>query len=290
MLPLATSGQVHQPPLKRDDYPSIKYWYDHEWKAFVKANSTITDPNAAPPQRGSTRASQGINVTMQYVEDDNGEAVEGYRTAAMRHRAHALFARLYELKIAPSRWGEARSDILAAYITEMEDAFPELRRSADSWKALKIATDTYPSWRRNHVRRHESEGRGQDDSDESVSPGPNAVSRKRAASAHPSRPAAITQKKFRQCATAVPVHASLPEEPSQASGSSPASLAEDSALPSTMVMRHAAQEPVPSDVSSSRLESVQPTTQPTASIPSAPPATEFILTSSLLPSPITVTD
>ena len=43
------------------------------------------------------------------------------------------------------------SHVKDAYIHDMEEAFEELRRSAANWKALKIATDIYPSWYHNHV-------------------------------------------------------------------------------------------------------------------------------------------
>ncbi len=149
LLGPSTSRSV---PLDRTKCPKIKFWYKHEYRAYCKANKTVTDPTADQKIiRGSTRAAQGINVTMKYVEDDEGNPVDGYRATTMRHHAQAIFARLHELGLAPETWGAACTDAKKAYIEEMEQAFEELTRCADHWKVMMIATAIYPSWYRNHV-------------------------------------------------------------------------------------------------------------------------------------------
>ncbi len=165
-------------PLNRKDFPKVKFWLQHEYRAFCKTNKTITDPTTSHKiVRGSTRAAQGINVTMLYVEDDDGVPVDGYRATTIRHHAHAIFARVHELGLAPPTWGAASTDVKNAYIEEMEETFEELQRCASSWKALKIATTIYPSWYRNHVLQLDSpeDHSDEDDDDDDDNPDDNQV-------------------------------------------------------------------------------------------------------------------
>ncbi len=176
---LLTLKHSHTPPLSRDDHPHVKFWFKHEWRSHRRGNQTITDPNNPTPVRGSTRASQGINVAMQYVEDISGNPVSGFRTTAMRQHAHAIFTRLHELGLAPHTWGAARSDVKDTYLLDMEETFSELKLGAAHWKAHHIATQIYPSWYHNHFTdddNHKTDDEGiYDHSSDNDSSDDNAV-------------------------------------------------------------------------------------------------------------------
>ncbi|KAI0794305.1 hypothetical protein C8Q74DRAFT_568879 [Fomes fomentarius] len=145
--PWSPPGSLHRTPtsLRKQALPRYKFWFKHEWQSHRRGNQTITDPNTPAPVHGSTCASQGINVAMQYVEDISGNPVSGFRTTAMHQHAHAIFTRLHELGLAPRTWGAARSDVKDAYLLDMEETFSELKLGAAHWKAHHIATQIYPS-------------------------------------------------------------------------------------------------------------------------------------------------
>ncbi|KAJ7021335.1 hypothetical protein C8F04DRAFT_1141277 [Mycena alexandri] len=71
------------PPPNELDYPLVQFWHHHEFQAFMdktKGESSIDEPKP----RGNSGASQGINVSMRYVSDENGNVIDGYRGSAIR--------------------------------------------------------------------------------------------------------------------------------------------------------------------------------------------------------------
>lgn len=54
-----------------------------------KSNTTIVI--TLQVLRGKTRVAQNINVTMRYVEKENGDVVDSTRAAAMRKFAHSIW-------------------------------------------------------------------------------------------------------------------------------------------------------------------------------------------------------
>lgn len=139
------------PGLLRADYPNAKYWDKKEWlaeKDLSKGETTM----AGPRPRGSTRASQGINVAMQYIGDMDGSPVDGHRATTIRNTANQIFFQFQTQGIAPEKWGQAGVDIHGWYNTEMARQIPEMRLCADSWKAQHLATHMYSSWYNTHGR------------------------------------------------------------------------------------------------------------------------------------------
>ncbi|KAH9918946.1 uncharacterized protein BXZ73DRAFT_80482, partial [Epithele typhae] len=199
----AGSRPVTRPPLKDSDFPEVTTWYPHQWHKIRKTLSTVTDPLAdlavdatSPSQgdsvkskRGGARAAKGINVTMRFVQDSDGEVVDGYRAKAMRNRARAIWSRFREGgRTMPATWGGARATVRTDYANEMEEAFPELRYGADQWKAHAIATLTYPNW---HKRGDvDSDDEDSDDEQETT-----ASRKRRAPQPKPARPSKISRKK-----------------------------------------------------------------------------------------------
>jgi hypothetical protein len=61
---------ISLPVADREDYPLVKYWYRHEWTAAEQSQVAMI---GAP---GRARASQGENVTMRFVEDENGIVID----------------------------------------------------------------------------------------------------------------------------------------------------------------------------------------------------------------------
>jgi hypothetical protein len=144
--------QLHEPlhtlpETIRDDYPLVKYWYRHEW---TNAENSQVAMIGAP---GKTRASHGENVTLRFVEDENGNIIDGFRATAIRKFSREIWSGLGNIGKAPKTWGKVDAKVANEYRTEMGQKFPELQLCEGSWKADLIATLNYPSWYNNHFEK-----------------------------------------------------------------------------------------------------------------------------------------
>jgi hypothetical protein len=139
--------------LQAADYPKVRFWTKQSWTNHVKnTKNTFDFRQKGQPERGKSRAAQGENVTMQYIEDQDGNAVDGHRAAKIREVARSIWAQLASAGKAPKSWKQA--DITAAehYRRELRRNFPELGFCELDWKADQIAIEHYPSWRHNHFK------------------------------------------------------------------------------------------------------------------------------------------
>ena len=107
-------------PARREDYPDVQFWTRRDWLDRPGQESdTMALDNSG--QRGKARASQGINVTMRYIEDENGTVIDGHRATEVRRYARLIWVHMANNGGLPLSWG----------------------------KADQIATDNYPSWYKN---------------------------------------------------------------------------------------------------------------------------------------------
>lgn len=139
------------PTAERERYPLVKFWYRHEWN--TSENNQVAHIGAGA--HGKARAAQGENVTLRFIEDENGNIIDGFRATTMRRFARELWASLNSVGKAPKTWGKVDSAVAAQYRNEMERKFPELRLCDNSWKADFIATLNYPSWYNNNVEKED---------------------------------------------------------------------------------------------------------------------------------------
>lgn len=172
MIPLSTL-----PAAEHDDYPLVKFWYRHEWSAAENNQVAHIGTGA----QGKTRAAQGQNVTLKFIEDENGNIIDGFKATAMRRFARELWASLNTVGKAPKTWGKVDAGVAAQYWNEMERKFPELRLCDNNWKSDLIATLNYPSWYNNNVEKQEQLKRA------SVDPSPD-TKRPRASTEDPIDP------------------------------------------------------------------------------------------------------
>ncbi|KAF8237525.1 hypothetical protein L208DRAFT_1247089 [Tricholoma matsutake] len=95
--------------------------------------------------QGKTCAAQGENVTLRFIEDENGTVIDGFRAMVMHRFARELWAGLNSIGKAPKTWGKVDAAVAAQYWNEMEWKFPELRLCDNHWRSDFIATLNYPS-------------------------------------------------------------------------------------------------------------------------------------------------
>jgi hypothetical protein len=135
-------------PLRRENYPDVRFWTRRDWmgRSEQESDAMVLDNSG---QRGKARASQGINVAMRYVEDENGNVVDGHRAAEMRRYGRLIWVHMANNAGVPLSWGKADVKLSQTYCCEMRQRFPELALCELDWKADQIATDNYPSWYKN---------------------------------------------------------------------------------------------------------------------------------------------
>jgi hypothetical protein len=137
------------PEAEREDFPLVKYWCRHEWTA----SDDLQVASIGAP--GKSRAAQGENVSLKFVEDENGNAIDGYKATAIRKFARSLWAGLSNAGKAPKSWGKVDAETSSQFQIEMCRKFPELRLCEGNWKVDLIATMNYPSWYSNQAKEKE---------------------------------------------------------------------------------------------------------------------------------------
>jgi hypothetical protein len=147
--------EVFSAPLRQEDYPKIKFWFKRQWTEF--SNSHPTNSISGPQARGRSRAAQGINVSMQYVELEDGTIISGDRATEIRKFARAIWVSISKTDAPPSKWGQADIQTRQKYLSSMGFRFPELRFCDLEWKSDQIATDNYPSWYTNWLSKHDTQ-------------------------------------------------------------------------------------------------------------------------------------
>lgn len=95
--------------------------------------------------RGRTMVSQGENISTLYIEDENGEPVDGERLTAIRRLAQSIWTKFADLGQAPKTWGRANLSLTNEYRMELRRQFPKFCFCENHWKADLLATENYPS-------------------------------------------------------------------------------------------------------------------------------------------------
>lgn len=185
-IPATTNAPIHSIALRREDYPHVRFWTRQDWNAAEQTQVLTVDeegevfpeldkedddgskqslppPGPACP-RGKRRAAQGINVAMTYIELEDGTTIDGFRAAEIRRYARSLWVQMALDNKSPATWSDADAASLTYYSTSMAQRFSELRLCTSDWKANLVATDNYPSWRHNWLKKKTKEGKRSADS------------------------------------------------------------------------------------------------------------------------------
>ena len=133
-----------RPPLKplvRADYPKVTYWHKHEWMSASKAmKADADDPNKKKgPQTNG-------NTTMMYVEDKDGNCIDGHRAKEIRAVVTQFWLWLKKVNQLPRTWTQLDLKLSDLYRLEMAYRFPELQLCEGGWKADMIAIHSYSQW------------------------------------------------------------------------------------------------------------------------------------------------
>lgn len=147
-LPSFPSADVE---LKREDYPLVRFWHRQDWWNHIKEAGNSTE-FGTEPFRGKSLIAKGINKNAKFIENADGEPVDGYRLRDIHSHARAIWASFQAVGRAPQSWGKADVEISRHYRREMRLKFSEFALCQNDWKADLVATTHYPSWYLNHVK------------------------------------------------------------------------------------------------------------------------------------------
>lgn len=148
--------------------PAVRFWTRQEWMASNTDRIADLDEAVNIGTRGRTRAAQGINVNMKYIEDRNGQPINGHLAGDIRRHARAIFVGFALKGYLFTSWTEADHDSLKTYYHEMSERFEELRLCANDWKAEMIALDIYRTWRDQWEKRQKKRKKSEKNKDDQV--------------------------------------------------------------------------------------------------------------------------
>ena len=77
-------------------------------------------------QWGKTHSANGINVTMLYIEHEDGTIIDGFRVADIHRHAWSIWVHLVSNGLLFISWGDADCTSLRLYFLEMKSHFPKL--------------------------------------------------------------------------------------------------------------------------------------------------------------------
>jgi hypothetical protein len=130
----------------QSDYPNINFWTKEEWIEYESKRKDSADPIDKPSVRGQTRCAQGENVSMKYIETEDGTPISGRQAAAIREYTRDLWKDFYQRGLAPQKWSNASKGVKDKYVQDMEETFKVLRYCDNHWKSHHLATKNYPQW------------------------------------------------------------------------------------------------------------------------------------------------
>jgi len=181
----AASTYNHSVPLCQEDYPKVQFWTMQDWNSAMqvpvlevdeegeafpeldKEEEGFKEPSPSPGpacMHGKHWAAQGINVTMKYVKLEDGTVVDGFWASEIRRYARSLWVQMALDDKLLATWSDVDMTSLATYNESMAQHFIELQFCAVDWKANLIATDNYPSWCHNWLKKKRKENKCPTDS------------------------------------------------------------------------------------------------------------------------------
>ena len=127
------------PQLVREDYPQVKQWFVDEYNGRRRAGKeTEEDADQADGPKDP--------ILSSYMEDQHGRPIHSHIRNNVRAVAKNVFWTFLRNGRAPARWRDACLDVSNELVYQLETNFEWLRYCQGHWKAIKIATNSYPQW------------------------------------------------------------------------------------------------------------------------------------------------
>ncbi|CAL1693935.1 unnamed protein product [Somion occarium] len=142
------ANELEIPELNEAHHPTITYWSVGEWNQAEKARKSLgmTDSGDNKGKRGGSRAAEGENVMMPFMQAKDGRVLDGYEIAAMRSFARGQWEMWVHEGKAPAQWKHAPGNLQEDFYRVMCEKFPAFKYCQDDWKCKKLVTYYYPDW------------------------------------------------------------------------------------------------------------------------------------------------
>ncbi|KAF8809747.1 hypothetical protein BYT27DRAFT_7241127 [Phlegmacium glaucopus] len=128
----------------REDHPDIKFWTRSDWVA--SKDIAVSSDHSGTAARGRSRAARGENVSMNFIEDINGQVIDGHKASEIRKAIRELWVEMDQGGVAPPTWSKVPHTVVMNFRQRLYDQFPELAYCDGHWKLDKICTDNYSQW------------------------------------------------------------------------------------------------------------------------------------------------
>ncbi|KAF9536930.1 hypothetical protein CPC08DRAFT_771414 [Agrocybe pediades] len=144
--PYAAPATHISKPLRRSDYPNMKYWTKRKYADAMSAKrkaEAILNPNGKPSthKRGGKRlAEDNVNVSMEYIEEEDGTTIAGDKAVSIRSFARTVFNEMEKREPLPAVWGNIGSLACDFFTESMVGKYPILALCEDNWKVLHMAS------------------------------------------------------------------------------------------------------------------------------------------------------
>lgn len=121
-------------------FPNIKFWTQQDYNARLKSkkvNSDVIDVDKPKPLRGSSRKNEGENVSMDYIEQEDGSIIDGHATSAIRDYLRLVFNEMGSR--IPEKWSLIGISERQYVFSQLYKQFPYLLLCLDEWKPVYLA-------------------------------------------------------------------------------------------------------------------------------------------------------
>lgn len=153
-LPLPLSLPLASEP-NRVSHPLVKYWDREQYTAAEEAGK-VEKPGSG--KRGKSDLAAGVNVTCQFLENEDGIPISGHEVRRVFARLTSLFEQLVADGKAKPHWTAHSPEVRQEVYNKLADDFPFLKLCNDSWKAQKLCVGKYSSFYGTRFNRAKKRG------------------------------------------------------------------------------------------------------------------------------------
>ncbi|KAF8166501.1 hypothetical protein BJ912DRAFT_1092472 [Pholiota molesta] len=130
-------------------FPKITLWHQNDYKIVKqgkKDSADILQVGKAKPLRGRARMNEGENVTLGFVELENGTIIDGDTAGFIREELRSVYHELKAKGMLPKTWGSIGVTARSFVLSHMYSKFPYLLLCHNDWKVIAIAGPILSQW------------------------------------------------------------------------------------------------------------------------------------------------
>ena len=98
-----------------EDLPDIKFWTRNKWVASKEV--AVSADQAG--MHGKSRAAKGENVTMNFIKDTDGQAIDSHKASEIRKVLRELWMEMDQVGLVPRSWSKVTHAVLMNFCQQM---------------------------------------------------------------------------------------------------------------------------------------------------------------------------